>query len=397
MGKAKVTDAVDKFSHEPNERKLEQLSVLVLQTFGNFMLATATSVILRCEGISKAYGQVGAISDLSISISKGQIVSLLGPSGCGKTTLLRLIAGFERLTKGSIFLGDRLVSYQGKEIPTEKRHVGMVFQDGALFPHLTVQQNVEYGLTKNSFRKDIINDVLDLVGLNGLSDRMPHQLSGGQQQRVALARALAPEPELLLLDEPFSNLDPSLRDQIRLDTRQILKKNSTTAIFVTHDQEEALVMGDKIAVMNQGNIQQFDVPHSIFHQPTSKFVAEFIGMADFVNAHLEGSDIVSPIGNLQCPLDILTKNPSSFEVMVRPDCLDCSLCSDKPNGTIESKEFRGASFLYYVKLRTGETVRCLLAHTNDFPLGAQVKITLRHEHALRAFSQGLYIDCQIPL
>lgn len=197
------------------------------------MLATATSEILRCEGISKSYGQVEAISDLSISISKGQIVSLLGPSGCGKTTLLRLIAGFERLSNGSIFLGDRLVSSLGQEIPTEKRHVGMVFQDGALFPHLSVQQNVEYGLMKNGFRKNIINDVLNLVGLNGLSDRMPHQLSGGQQQRVALARALAPEPELLLLDEPFSNLDPSLRDQIRLDTRLILKENSTTAIFVT--------------------------------------------------------------------------------------------------------------------------------------------------------------------
>ena len=361
------------------------------------MLATATSEVLRCEGISKAYDHVGAISDLSISISKGQIVSLLGPSGCGKTTLLRLVAGFERLSNGSIFLGDRLVSSLGQEIPTEKRHVGMVFQDGALFPHLSVQQNVEYGLMKNGFRKNIINDVLNLVGLNGLSDRMPHQLSGGQQQRVALARALAPEPELLLLDEPFSNLDPSLRDHIRLDTRNILKENSTTAIFVTHDQEEALVMGDQIAVMNQGHIEQFDVPQVIFHQPTSKFVAEFIGMADFVDAHLDGSNIVSPIGNLECPIDILTKNPSSFEVMVRPDCIDCSLCSDNPNGTIESKEFRGASFLYYVKLVTGETVRCLLPHTNDFPLGSQVKITLRHQHALRAFSQGQSIDSQMPL
>ncbi len=356
------------------------------------MLATGTSKILRCEGISKAYDNARAIVDLSLRIDKGGIVSLLGPSGCGKTTLLRLIAGFETLDSGQIFLGDQLVSSSTREIPTEKRNVGMVFQDGALFPHLTVEENVQYGLTRGNHKKHRTSEVLHLVGLEGLSDRMPYQLSGGQQQRVALARALAPEPELLLLDEPFSNLDPALRDQIRLDTRHILKANAATAIFVTHDQEEALVMGDHIAVMNQGIIEQFDIPEQIFHDPESRFVAEFMGMADFINANLIGSTIESPIGNMECPQTLLADRDSEIEVMVRPDCLDCFPSNDDPTGIIEAKEFRGAFYLYYVKLFTGETVRCLLSHTEDFSVGLQVKLSLRHQHALKAFSQGQSLD-----
>ena len=356
------------------------------------MLTSGTSQILRCVGISKTYNTVRAIADLSLRIEKGGIISLLGPSGCGKTTLLRLIAGFENLDDGQIFLGDQLVSSSAHDIPTEKRNVGMVFQDGALFPHLTVEQNIQYGLSRSNPHKSRTSEVLALVGLDGLSDRMPYQLSGGQQQRVALARALAPGPELLLLDEPFSNLDPSLRDQIRLDTRRILKANSATAIFVTHDQEEALVMGDHIAVMNQGRIEQFDIPEQIFHHPTSRFVAEFIGMADFINANLTGSTIESPVGTMECPSALLSNRDSGLEVMVRPDCLDCFPSNDEPTGTIEAKEFRGAFYLYSVRLFTGETVRCLLSHTDDFPLGLQVKLTLRHEHGLKAFSQGQSLD-----
>jgi iron(III) transport system ATP-binding protein len=263
-----------------------------------------------------------------------------------------------------------------------------VFQEGALFPHLSVWQNVAYGLAQSTggdARKARVQQVLDLVGLGELGHRMPDELSGGQQQRVALARALAPQPELLLLDEPFSNLDPSLRQQVRHDVREILRASNSTAIFVTHDQEEALSIGDVVGVMNQGRIEQLASPEEIFHHPATRFVAEFIGMVDFIPGSREGNRLVTEAGSVPWPETAAGDAP--VEVMVRPDCLDCVPSADGA-GLITAREFRGAFYLYRVAFPSGSSVRCLLSHTDDLPIGTPVTVSLRHGPDLRPFSNG---------
>jgi iron(III) transport system ATP-binding protein len=322
---------------------------------------------------------------MDLTVPRGQVVALLGPSGCGKTTALRLIAGFDSPDSGTITISGQRVFQPGRSLPPEKRKVGMVFQEGALFPHLTVEQNVAYGLPRGDDRKERLHEVLGLVGLESLRHRMPHELSGGQQQRVALARALAPQPEILLLDEPFSNLDPGLRDQVRRDVREILRASNATAIFVTHDQEEALFVGDAIAVMRQGRIEQVDSPESIFHQPATRFVAEFIGMVDFISAWRDQDRLTTEVGSVAWPDTCLSE--SELEVMVRPDCLAC-YPSDQGQGIIYSREFRGAFYLYRVSLSSGRTVRCLLSHTQEYPVGARVVVQLRCGHSFRPFSNG---------
>ena len=340
---------------------------------------------LECDALFKSFGEVPAVQGFNLVVPQGKVVALLGPSGCGKTTALRLIAGFDDPDSGSITIGGRRVWDQGHNVAPDKRRVGMVFQEGALFPHLSVEQNVAYGLPRKDRHSDRIEQVLNLVGLEHLRNRMPHELSGGQQQRVALARALAPQPQILLLDEPFSNLDPGLREQVRRDTLEILRTSQTTSIFVTHDQDEALLVGDSIAVMNQGRIEQVDSPEAIFHSPATRFVAEFIGLVDFLPAEREGNRLVTQVGSTEwpegCPMD------SALEVMVRPDCLEC-YPSDQGQGRVIEREFRGAFFLYRIALSSGHTVRCLHSHTEEYPVGSPVAVHLRPGHELRPFHGG---------
>ena len=345
---------------------------------------------LECIGLTKRFGPVDAIDGLDLAVHQGQVLALLGPSGCGKTTTLRLIAGFDQPDAGTISIADHAVFLPGQSIPPEKRRVGMVFQDGALFPHLTVEQNVAFGLASGSGREDRVREVLDLVDLRDLGHRMPHELSGGQQQRVALARALAPRPQVLLLDEPFSNLDPGLRQQVRRDTLDILRATGATAIFVTHDQEEALFMGDVLAIMDRGRIEQMGSPEHIFHSPATRLVAHFIGLADFLPAWREEDRLVTDVGSMGWPLPSsqlgYTNGNSAgrLEVMVRPDCLNC-YPSQEGQGMITAREFQGAFYLYRVSLPSGTTVRCLLSHTAEYSLGTKVAVTLRQGHSLRAF------------
>ena len=346
---------------------------------------------LECIGLTKHFGGVSAVADLDLSLPKGQILALLGPSGCGKTTALRLIAGFEQPDSGIVAIGGETVNNADQHIPPERRRVGMVFQEGALFPHLSLEQNIAYGLSKGQGREERVAEVLRLIGLTDQRNRMPHELSGGQQQRVALGRALAPQPEVLLLDEPFSNLDPKLREQVRRDVLGILKASQATAIFVTHDQEEALFVGDVVAVMNEGQVEQTGSPETIFHHPATKFVAQFIGMVDFLPANHDQGALHTEVGSVDWP-ELQSEmfengypgDQTQIEVMVRPDCLDCRP-SESGRGVVLEREFRGAFYLYRVELPSGATVRCLLSHTAEYQLGTSVAVSLRDGHHLRPF------------
>ena len=367
--------------------------------------AGAGGAALVCAGLVKRFGDVAAVSGLNLSVESGRTLALLGPSGCGKTTALRLIAGFEKPDDGEISIGGRVVNSPAVFVPPEKRRVGMVFQEGALFPHLTVEQNVGYGLPRDDHRPARINEALELVGLAKLGHRMPHELSGGQQQRVALARALAPRPDLLLLDEPFSNLDAGLREQLQRDVSSILHDNQVTAVFVTHDQRAALTVGDDVAVMNAGQLEQSGPPSDIFHYPRSRFVARFIGDVDFIPVRIEDGAMTSELGVLDwqgggaegcgCAdasatpgIPALTgKEAGRLELMFRPDCLECRP-DDHGSATITGREFQGAFYLYRVRLPSGREVRCLLSHVAEYAVGTRVSVRLREGHSTRLFADG---------
>lgn len=256
------------------------------------MNSQTASALLEIDSLSCGYNNQVVVKALNLHLNQGDIGCLLGPSGCGKTTTLRAIAGFEAALCGSIKLAGTEISRKGFTLAPEKRRIGMVFQDYALFPHLSVEQNVAFGIRKHPCAAKTTAEMLELVNLGHLSKRYPHELSGGQQQRVALARALAPEPQLLLLDEPFSNLDTELRRRLSQEVRDILKLRGTSAIMVTHDQEEAFAMSDLIGVFNQGSLEQWDSPFNLYHEPYSPFVASFIGQGYFIRGHMLTHDSV---------------------------------------------------------------------------------------------------------
>ncbi len=313
-------------------------------------------IAIRCENVTKRFGSVLAVDQVDLTVAPGEFLSLLGPSGCGKTTFLRLIAGFEAPDSGAIDIGDLRVVGPKRWIMPERRRVGMVFQDYALFPHMTVVDNVAYGVRKWPDRQERVGRALRLVGLDDLRERMPSELSGGQQQRVALARALAPEPDVILMDEPFSNLDVALRARIRAETREILARAGATVIFVTHDQEEALSLADRVAVMWQGRIAQVGAPAELYREPTSRQVAEFVGSANFLNASVAN-------GHAQCALGRFGLNGHStdrdFELMFRPEDIALTVAADG-NSRIVDATFYGHDSTVTVRLDTGEHVEVRL-------------------------------------
>lgn len=330
------------------------------------------SSALRLAGVSKNFGAVKAVEKLDLSLEKGAILSLLGPSGCGKTTVLRLIAGFESPDEGAIEIDGLAVFAPGVNLPPEKRRAGMVFQDYALFPHLDVYKNTAFGLSgKDERKKARVGEVLSLVGLTGLEHRMPHQLSGGQQQRLALARAIAPGPGVMLLDEPFSNLDTQLRIQIRGEIRDILKRSGASAVFVTHDRDEAFFMGDRVSVMSGGRLEQTGTPYELFHRPDTRFVAGFLGTADFIPCSLRNNLAETEIGALQAPNH--REAGEGFHVLTRPDDVTLSESSSGGNGAVAALSFMGTNYLYSVRLDSGNVVHAFGPHDKVLARGVRVK------------------------
>ncbi len=340
--------------------------------------------IIELDQVTMTYpgGKMPAVYDISFKVNKGEVLALLGPSGSGKTTVLRLIAGFEVPDHGKISLGGQEVSRPNHCLPPEKRGVGMVFQDYALFPHLTVAKNVAFGLRRigAADRKQRVMEILTLVGLTGFEQCYPHELSGGQQQRVALARAIAPNPIVVLLDEPFSNLDPDMRSRMRYEVQQILKRVGTTAILVTHDHEEAFAMADHIAVLNAGRLEQLDTPEVIYHTPSTPFVADFVGHADFLPGSVEGDGFIhTEIG--QFPNEMGYPEGASLVVMIRPD--DIHLVPDpKGIGRVVSRQFRGSENLYQISLTSGQTLHSSEHSVAVYSPGTRVDIRLTATHTV---------------
>ncbi len=345
-------------------------------------LYQSTSSILEFRSVSCAYDPSRpAIKDISFSIREGEILCLLGPSGCGKTTVLRAIAGFEPVRSGQIFLSDRLVSSSTETVPTEERRVGMVFQEYALFPHLRVTDNIAFGLhhLSRAERTCRVQEMLRLTGLEGLEHRYPHELSGGQQQRVALSRALVQNPVLLLLDEPFSNLDPDMASRMRQDLHSLLRRTKTTTILVTHDHDEAFAMADRIAVLNRGEIEQLDAPELIYHLPATQFVADFVGQADFVMGKIRQGLVHTELGEFPNTID--GAEGSHVMVMIRPD--DIHLVPNKSaDSRIVARQFRGSENLYTVQLPSGQVVHSSESSTSVYHEGTAVELRVSATHTV---------------
>ncbi|MGA8055025.1 MAG: ABC transporter ATP-binding protein [Burkholderiales bacterium] len=346
-------------------------------------------IVLELAGLRQGYDEHEVVRGLSFALARGAIGCLLGPSGCGKTTVLRCIAGFESVRAGEIRLKGEVVSAPGRLVPPEKRRIGMVFQDYALFPHLSVADNIAFGLrgAAKAERGRRVAEFIEAVGLGGHAHKFPHELSGGQQQRVALARALAPQPDLLLLDEPFSNLDVDLRERLGQDVREIIKRSQTTAVLVTHDQHEAFAIADEIGIMHDGEIQQWDSPYNLYHRPGNRFIADFVGQGVLVpGSVLNGRQVKIELGLLSgevpkmCAIgcDACGKG-CSVDVLLRPD----DIIHDDASGLraeVAAKAFRGADILYTLRLDSGRKVLALVPSHHNHALGERIGIRLDVDH-----------------
>lgn len=327
-----------------------------------------------------------AVNDISFELGNGEILALVGPSGCGKTTTLRMIAGLERPDSGTIKLNGQLVADHSTFVPPEKRGIGMVFQDHALFPHLTVFDNIAFGLRGKSQSeiRTLVGEMLHTVGMLAYSKRYPFELSGGERQRVALARALAPKPVLVLMDEPFSSLDADLRLAVREHVRRILKTMQATVIFVTHDQDEALYMGDRLAVLQKGHLEQIGAPEDIFHESSTRFVAEFMGDSDFLRGSVVKGGIQTEVGLIKQDVSFSISTP--VEVSLRADDVDFKV-DGSGNSVIVDRFFRGAFNLYRLRLDSGQILHAFTDHTRILPVGSRVQAYIRAEHPLNVFTR----------
>jgi iron(III) transport system ATP-binding protein len=340
---------------------------------------------LTLSDVAVAYDGQTVVENVNADIEQGQLICLLGPSGCGKTTLLRSIAGFESVSSGSIQLDGDVISAPKHSQPPEKRHIGMVFQDFALFPHLSIAKNITFGIRDQSAKaqQQRVSELLELVNLSGYEERYPHELSGGQQQRIALARALAPKPKLLLLDEPFASQDVELREMLAREVRQILQQEQVTAILVTHDQHEAFAMADIIGVMQSGQIQQWDTAYNLYHRPVNQFVADFIGEGAMIKGQVIDSNTVSTVlGSVHGNVPKVCQAGCPVDVLIRPD--DVFLKTpNNPNeqlATITAKVFRGSHFLYTLKLSDDSKIVVLAPSHQNYAIGDQMAFDLDVKH-----------------
>ena len=312
--------------------------------------------MIECRKLIKNYGTLTAVSDISLHLREQEFISILGPSGCGKSTLLRLIAGLEVPSAGQVFLKDKEISGKKIIMPPERRRFGMIFQDFALFPHLSVEGNIAFGVNGSASEKQQrVKELLKLVSLPHLAKKMPHQISGGEQQRIAVARALAPRPRLILMDEPFSNLDYQLRQQLRRDIRKILKHEGVATILVTHDQVEAISFSDRVLLMHDGKLVQSGTPEEIYQQPQTLWASSFVGEANHISVEWEAPELSSPLGLLDVPEKI---GKDTRVLMVRPEDFVLESCADtETNGVVKTVDFSGSVQTIGVELKSGETVQ----------------------------------------
>ena len=349
--------------------------------------------MIECRNLAKSYGKLEAVSDFSLHLEEHEFLSILGPSGCGKSTLLRLIAGLEVPSQGQVLLQNREISGKKIILPPEHRKFGMIFQDFALFPHLSVESNIAYGVSGSRNEKQKrVNELLELVSLPHLAAKMPHQVSGGEQQRIAVARALAPRPRLILMDEPFSNLDYQLRLQLRRDIRDILKHEGVATIIVTHDQVEAITFSDRVILMHNGKLVQAGTPTEIYQYPKTLWASSFVGEANHLPVEWQDTSLNSPFGLLAVPAEIgketqiLMVRPEDFRIEYAPD--------EEANGTVKTGDFSGSVQIVSVELKSGDTIQVSGSPHYLWSLKEPVKITAERYlcfnssgHSLEGFAE----------
>jgi iron(III) transport system ATP-binding protein len=339
---------------------------------------------LELKDVVRRFGQRSAVNGLSLRLAKGSIGCLLGPSGCGKTTALRAIAGFEPVDAGSISAHGTVLSQPGFTASPEQRRIGMVFQDYALFPHLNVRDNIAFGLHRAStvVREKRTREMIEAVGLGEYERQFPHQLSGGQQQRVALARALAPEPELVLLDEPFSSLDVDLRERLSAEVRSVLKNLNATALLVTHDQQEAFAVADFVGVMRDGRLEQWDAPYELYHRPATRFVADFVGQGVFVPGEvIDPQTVRTEIGIIRANGHVQLTTGQAVDLLLRPDDVIHDDASEL-RAEVRQRAFRGAEFLYTLRMASGTELLSLVPSHHNHSIGEHIGVRIEPDHVI---------------